>query len=649
MFDTLGHYKILDRLGAGGIGDVYRARDTRLGRTVAIKVAAPAIAGDPARRAALLSDAHAAAALSHPNIAALYEIGEDQGELFLVFEFAPGETLKRTSAGRPLNSRRAIDLAVQIADALAEAHADGIIDGALAPDTIIVTPKGNAKILDVGLGAWTKNGAARPDAAYMSPEQMAGESIDHRSDVFSLGVILFEILTGRLPFSDAAPSTPAIRAAHSPAPAWTTINGTLPAELGAIVSKALARQPDHRYDSMATMAAELRAVAAILDVRSGTTEPQSASPVALAPRRSIAGPLTLTIIAALLATVVWWQRSAIERAWRHTMGTAPHAIVAVMPLDLTGADASRTFFADGLTEDLITRLAQTPGVSVVGRSALRTYRTRAARDVARELGAAVVLTGSVQPEDHAVKVTLVLSDSGDGGSIWTAEYNRAAKDIVALQAKAVEDIAQALRVPVHPTAATARTSLRQVDRLAYEQYLRGRQAAANGQPDEAVEDYQNAVAADDGLTEAFAGLSLALRARSAPNGRDDAARRERIRTAAERAYDLDPDLAEANVAMALASSSLTQTMRYFRRAIDIDPSNGETYRDIADVTRVVDPELSAAFDRRATELDPQPAPHRSAMAAWQSSLDGQRRLVDAIARDRDIVGSALKGALDRRP
>src|SRR5665213_2261562 len=159
MFDTLGHYKILDRLGAGGLGDVYRARDTRLGRTVAIKVVAPAIAGDRDRRERLLGDARATMALSQPNIAALYEIGEDQGELFLVFEFVPGETLKIAIAGRPLNSRRAVDLAVQIADALADAHAAGIVDGDLSPDTIIVTPKGNAKILDVGLGAWTKGGA----------------------------------------------------------------------------------------------------------------------------------------------------------------------------------------------------------------------------------------------------------------------------------------------------------------------------------------------------------------------------------------------------------------------------------------------------------------------------------------------------------
>ena len=165
MFESLGHYKILDRIGAGGMGEVYRARDTRLGRTVALKVLDPHVAGDPERRARFLQDARAAAALSHPNIAALYEIGEDQGQLFLVFEFVPGETLKTVIGGRPLNPRRAIDLAVQIADALADAHAEGIVHRDIKPDNIIVTPKGNAKILDFGLAAWTTGGAEREHAA----------------------------------------------------------------------------------------------------------------------------------------------------------------------------------------------------------------------------------------------------------------------------------------------------------------------------------------------------------------------------------------------------------------------------------------------------------------------------------------------------
>jgi serine/threonine protein kinase len=210
MFETLAHYKILDRIGAGGMGEVYRARDTRLGRTVAIKVLGAAVVADPDRRARFLQEARASASLSHPNIATLYEIGEEQDQLFLVFEYVPGDTLKKLIAGRPVNPRRAIDLTVQIADALADAHAEGIVHRDIKPDNIIVTPKGNAKILDFGLATWTTGGAEREQAAtmmetrvgttlgtvaYMSPEQALGERVDQRTDIFSLGIVLFEMLT----------------------------------------------------------------------------------------------------------------------------------------------------------------------------------------------------------------------------------------------------------------------------------------------------------------------------------------------------------------------------------------------------------------------------------------------------------------------
>ena len=264
MFESLGHYKILDRIGAGGMGEVYRARDTRLGRTVAIKVMAADVAGDPARRERLLREARASAALSHPNIAALYEIGEDQGQLFLVFEFVPGETLKTVIGGRPLNSRRAIDLGVQIADAIAEAHAEGIVHRDIKPANIIITPKDKAKILDFGLATWTAGGAEREHAAhdatvmvtgagtalgtvaYMSPEQALGEKVDQRTDIFSLGVVLFEMLTGKLPFAGATVTALALQIVQAPAPALSSVDRSLPKELEPILGRALAKSLDQR-------------------------------------------------------------------------------------------------------------------------------------------------------------------------------------------------------------------------------------------------------------------------------------------------------------------------------------------------------------------------------------------------------------------
>ncbi|MBI4484857.1 MAG: protein kinase, partial [Acidobacteria bacterium] len=358
MFETLGHYRILDSIGAGALGEMYRARDTRLGRTVAIKVTASTIAGDAAQREQFLRDAGAAARLSHPNIAALYEIGDDQGALFLVCEFVPGDTLKATIAGRPLNPRRAIDLAIQIADALADAHAEDIVHRDLKTDDIIVTPKGNAKILDFGLAAW-KSDRGAGTGQYMSPEQALGEQIDSRSDVFSLGAMLFEMLTGRPPFSGATPEALALQILQASAPAPSAINPASPRELDPIVSKALAKSLDQRFESAATLAAELRAVTAMLDVRSGAAEPASAPTVMVPARRSHAGWLVLLALLALLAALAavgWWQRSSLQRLWRRSMAPAPAPVIAVMPLEAMPSDPSQRFFADGLTEDLMARL-----------------------------------------------------------------------------------------------------------------------------------------------------------------------------------------------------------------------------------------------------------------------------------------------------
>jgi|SRR4051812_4785026 serine/threonine protein kinase len=242
MIEQLDHYKILERIGAGSLGEVYRARDTRLGRTVAIKVPGPELQADRERCETLARDARAASVLSHPNIAALYEISGEGAQLFLVFEFVPGEPLKRVIAGRPLNTRRAVDLAMQLADALADAHALGMVHGSLATDTIMVTPKGNAKILDFGMGRWT----SRPAAG----------ALDHRTDIKALGIVLVEMLTGK-----------------PPAPGAINLGSTVPTELADVVSKALELRPDGGFESAATCAADLRSVAAMLDARAAALEP----------------------------------------------------------------------------------------------------------------------------------------------------------------------------------------------------------------------------------------------------------------------------------------------------------------------------------------------------------------------------------------
>jgi serine/threonine protein kinase len=330
MVETLGVYKILERIGEGGIGEVYRARDTRLGRTVALKVVRPDIVADAEQRARFLRDARAATTLSHPSIAALYEIGEDQDQLFLACEFVPGETLREAIDGRPMNPKLAIDYAVQLSDALADAHAAGAIHGDLKPDNIFVTPRGRVKIVDYGLSAWTYGGATRRRAAaeatggapadvgtvaYLSPEQALGEHSDHRTDIFSLGSMLFEMLTGRPPFT--SPEALPLKIVQARAPAPSSLNAEVPHELDPIVQRALAKSLDQRYESTATLAAELRAVAAILDERATAAEIEAASmPAARGARSGFPWRITiLVLMLAALAAAGWFERAELMRLW----------------------------------------------------------------------------------------------------------------------------------------------------------------------------------------------------------------------------------------------------------------------------------------------------------------------------------------------
>ena len=652
MFEIFGHYKILERIGAGGMGEVYRARDTRLGRTVAIKIMAAGIAGDEAQRERFVREARATAALSHPNIAALYEVGEDQGQLFLVFEFVPGETLNTVIGGRPLNPRRAVDFATQIADALADAHAEGIVHRDIKPANVIITPKDKAKILDFGLATWTAGGAEREHAvqdatvlvttpgttlgtvAYMSPEQALGDKVDHRTDIFSLGIVLFEMLTGRLPFTGATPTAVSLQIVQAPAPAPSSMNRSLPSELDVITARALAKSVSDRYETAATMAAELRSVGAILDVRSEALEAAgvaATTSVSREPSRSIVGWLILLLLLAATAAILWVERAPIQRLWRRTMGPAPAAVIAVIPFD---TESSQTFFADGLAEDLITRLGQTPGLKVIGRSATRNYRGRTPRDVARELGAGVILTGSLRPSGETIKASLELVDPSDGTALWSAQYTRDVKDIFAVQAQIAEEVAGALRVKLQPTAAAARASARTVDPRAYDLYVRGRQAIADRRPADGIKQYEQSIAADPGLAEAFAGIAEAIEYSTIILGQPfDALARQRLKTAAERAYQLDPDLPQSNLAMALAAVPLRDTLGFLRHALEIDPSYAEGLHQIGDQLLDVDPARAIDFYRASLAADPGLVPGYTDIANALITLDRPdeaHREVDAL-------------------
>ena len=315
---SVAHYNLLERMGHGALGELYRARDTKVGRTVALRLIPFSALGDEAERAVLRQSLKEAAALSHPNIATLFDFGDTGDRIFVSHEFVSGITLRQEMAGRPVNSRRALELAVQLADALAEAHSRDIFHGDLRPETLMVTGKGSAKILEFGLSRWTAGGRARavvaksPDAigadmpgvaAYLSPEQALGNVIDARSDLFSVGSIVYEMLIGRPPFAAVTPSAAVMNVIRMAPMRLSTLNPTLPVELDAIINRALAKGLDDRYQSAASLAAELRSVEAVLDVRSGETSLSDLIPLDEEPSN---GKWIGLVVAIAIAAVVWW-------------------------------------------------------------------------------------------------------------------------------------------------------------------------------------------------------------------------------------------------------------------------------------------------------------------------------------------------------
>lgn len=320
MERTIAHYNLLEKVGEGGLGEVFRARDTKAGRTVALKLL-PAL-DDEVAAEARLEDARAAATLSHPNIAQLWDVVDDKGTRYLSYEFVAGTLLTQQLGGRAIHPRRAVELAIQVADALAEAHARGLIHGDVRPDTISVTQKGSAKLLDFGMARWTRGGAVRARAAvaaetlgpetlstvaYLSPEQALGGLVDIRTDVFSLGAVVYEMLTGQHPFRRAAAEATVVAIITIVPLPPSSANPDVPAELDAVVLRALSKDIDARQQSAASLSAELRSVGAILEARAGESSTTELLPLAdESDGRGAGFWVGFFVTTTIVAAAVWW-------------------------------------------------------------------------------------------------------------------------------------------------------------------------------------------------------------------------------------------------------------------------------------------------------------------------------------------------------
>jgi serine/threonine protein kinase/Tfp pilus assembly protein PilF len=612
---TIQHYRIQERLGAGGMGEVYRADDLRLGRPVALKFLPSSLKSDPESRARLLNEARAASMLRSPNIAVTYDIGENDGSDFIVMEYVDGELLSKRLADGPLPLREAVQAGIQIADALDEAHSRGIIHRDIKSANLIRTDRGLVKILDFGLAKILPGGAAANDVtrpqvtmagmvlgtvSYMAPEQALGRTTDHRADLFSVGVVLFELVTGRLPFEGATATEIIDRILHQDPPPVSRYVSGVPLSLDSVVKRALEKSPAFRYQSARDLYSDLKNVRAELEAA-----PRRTSRITAAPSTPRVG-----------------------------------CCVAVMTFTNITREPADDWIGTGIAETVSTDLKNIHNLSVIGRArvydAMRNLsggtqvNESLAIDIGRRLGASWVVTGGYQRLGEMIRITANFVDIATGEVQRTVKVDGRIDDIFALQDKIVYELSQGLNVALQGTevAEIERKETRSVE--AYESYARGmmnlRQATRESM-DRAIAAFEEATQHDPEYAKAWAALGGAYSLKGAflsmPEMLHKAMDIER------RALAIDPEIADAHVFLGTSLLSLGQVdeaITEIREAIRLEPDNAQAHQSLARALWMGKGDFVAAVPafERAIELNPQAGYsylQLSLLLAWLGEFD----------------------------
>ena len=629
--ESIAHYRIESLIGVGGMGEVYLARDERLGRKVALKFLPERLTANNTQLSRFKSEARAASALNHPNILTVYEIGTEGNRHFIATEFIEGATLRATLVRGRMSVYDALEVAVQVASALAAAHKTGVVHRDIKPENIMIRPDGYVKVLDFGLAKLTEQQSASDNRdltitntqhthagmllgtpRYMSPEQTRGDKADARSDIWSLGAVIYEMVCGVPAFSGATPSDCIASILKTEAPPLSRVAPAAPTELQSILHKALRKNRDERYQTIAEMLADLRSLKGKLERAASTPKIQPAWLWAAA---------VAAIVLIGIGTLFFARYRSSPVAARSPISPAtaqiPEKSIAVLPFENRSRNPDNAYFAEGIQDEILTRLSKIADLKVISRTSTQHYKSAPTNlpEIARELGVAHILEGSVQKSGDAVRVNVQLIKAASDSHLWADTYDRKLTDMFSVESEVAKAIADQLRAKLTGQEEQVIAAKPTDNPEAYDAYLRGlayslKTANTSTNALGAQKYLKEAVRLDPKFALAWALLSyVEARGYITQFLQPTVALREEAQQAAEKALTLQPNLGEAILAKGFYHYACLKdydtAVRYFEQARPLMPNSSRIPESLAYVTRKRGQwDQSESYFNEAERLDP---------------------------------------------